>query len=802
MGKIKKCIVPACPSATPTKHVFLISKSRREWFKIIGENEINTGYVCEDHFSDKNFTNSLNNRLKKDAFPDKLIINEEEVREQIPNYCIPVERSQVLVKRLGVKRVKELNVHENFFYKCTRRQKSQICKLKTLASKSQQNLRRALKVANTSFYRNLEQNLGNTGFKFFLAQTRNCLKLNRGYRWTTEDKIFALALYKRGARSYRFLQRFFKLPSKSTIQETLSKFIFDTGINDDMLHKLEISIQNLKPIDRVCSLIFDEISLAKGCVLDPRLKKVTGYVDLGSLGRKNILADHALVFMVNGLHKIWKQPIAYYFTKNSISTDSLKQIIVEIISKLQSIGLKIVCCLADQGATNAAALKQLVERNGSVENQFFLVNGDKIAVMHDPPHLLKNIRNALLHYNIQFDSHKIAKWEHIQNCYEIDSKNKFRMLYKINPEHLHLAKSFLKMRVCIAARTMSHTMAATISTMVAGGLLPADAFNTAEFVASIDKLFDSFNGTKPYLEKNKILKSCINRRSGHITFWNKMILEMQNWKFIDKITGEIRKTPKCLNGWISTMRGIKTVWQICEGEGFKFLRGRALNQDPIENLFSIIRQCGHSNINPTPYQFGNHLKSIILNSLIAPRAKNPNCEDDEGKILNTLQSFLDDATVEKTSNNLVLNEWNIPNSPVHLDFIDKQALAYVCGFLIKKVNIQNCYRCKNSVSSPNLEEQHIFTYFKEFSDKLRVLNYVSRDFLHLIAQIYNIIYILVLPNYGFENNIKEKIIHCLNQNLSLDWFQCPIHLGNFKNNVFQNSINLLFKKFYSDQTKF
>ena len=36
------------------------------------------------------------------------------VGEQSSNYCIPVERSQVLLKILGLKRVKEMNASEKF----------------------------------------------------------------------------------------------------------------------------------------------------------------------------------------------------------------------------------------------------------------------------------------------------------------------------------------------------------------------------------------------------------------------------------------------------------------------------------------------------------------------------------------------------------------------------------------------------------------------------------------------------------------------------------------------------------------
>lgn len=43
-----------------------------------------------------------------------------------------------------------------------------------------------------------------------------------------------------------------------------------------------------------------------------------------------------------------------------------------------------------------------------------------------------------------------------------------------------------------------------------------------------------------------------------------------------------------------------------------------------------------------------------------------------------------------------------------------QAVAYVCGILIKKINLSECINCKNCLLTENLE--HILTMFKEFDD--------------------------------------------------------------------------------------
>ncbi|ERL91401.1 hypothetical protein D910_08733 [Dendroctonus ponderosae] len=124
--------------------------------------------------------------------------------------------------------------------------------------------------------------------------------------------------------------------------------------------------------------------------LEESTKKFVGCVDKGSLGRTNDLADHALLFMAQGVTQKWKQPISYYFTKNTISAADLQTLISEVIRDLANIGLHVKCTVCHQGPTNVSALRQKTENNF-----FFIENGNKIYIFYDSPHLLKSTRNAL-----------------------------------------------------------------------------------------------------------------------------------------------------------------------------------------------------------------------------------------------------------------------------------------------------------------------------------------------------------------------------------------------------------------------
>lgn len=93
---------------------------------------------------------------------------------------------------------------------------------------------------------------------------------------------------------------------------------------------------------------------------DIKIEKVLEYVDLGAIwGEKNEIADHALVLMIHGLKKTWKQPIAFYFTKGTIKRSQLKLLIAEIIVTLQGISLKVLTRIYEQGLTNRAAIIEL-----------------------------------------------------------------------------------------------------------------------------------------------------------------------------------------------------------------------------------------------------------------------------------------------------------------------------------------------------------------------------------------------------------------------------------------------------------
>jgi len=81
----------------------------------------------------------------------------------------------------------------------------------------------------------------------------------------------------------------------------------------------------------------------------------------------------------------------------------------------------------------------------------------------------------------------------------------------------------------------------------------------------------------------------------------------------------------------------------------KFLKTRNINQDPVENLFGMIRSYRHivygrRHINPTCNQFHGSYKTLLINNLTSKRSMDINCESkNDGYLLFTLKNFVKDV---------------------------------------------------------------------------------------------------------------------------------------------------------------
>jgi hypothetical protein len=83
------------------------------------------------------------------------------------------------------------------------------------------------------------------------------------------------------------------------------------------------TVQKMFAEDCVCCIIFDEISVSENLHYNQKFGCIEGSEDLGSHSRTSSFANHALVFMLCGLRKRWKQPVAYYLIHGNTKGEML-----------------------------------------------------------------------------------------------------------------------------------------------------------------------------------------------------------------------------------------------------------------------------------------------------------------------------------------------------------------------------------------------------------------------------------------------------------------------------------------------
>jgi len=144
--------------------------------------------------------------------------------------------------------------------------------------------------------------------------------------------------------------------------------------------------------------MFDKMSIREHLHFNQKIDCIEGFENLRSHGRTSSIANHALVFMPRGLHKRWKQPVAYYLICGSTKCEMLVNFLMEILDACHhNARLIVVATMCDVSANSVKALKHL---GVSEKTPFFRFCDQEIAAAFDLPHLLKCTHNLFLKHEV------------------------------------------------------------------------------------------------------------------------------------------------------------------------------------------------------------------------------------------------------------------------------------------------------------------------------------------------------------------------------------------------------------------
>ncbi len=557
--------------------------------------------LCSRHFEESQFTSSAKNRLIKTALPTLFDVANCPSR-------ISSTRKRAVTKHVAAEKMPVTkNTPPTPTKKKLERAKAKISNLQTaVRSKNRAIKRLQKKILDSrkveSVIDAMKQYLQPDEHELVALQMRLSIKKRRVYN--DAFKAFAVGMYFKSPSAYRFMQTRFHLPCKATICSWMSKIQFRQGLCDNLMKMLKVRTQRMNEEDRICTLMMDEVSLKRGLEYDSKQDKVIG------VNSKGEYESGALVLLASGLKKYWRQAFSYHFVKNNMPAESLVPILLQSLSELKALGLKVVVICSDQGSNFWSLLSILgVDK----DKPYFEHDGQVVFVCADVPHLIKNVRNCLSANDIVSSLGK-ADWNVILELYERDKKQEIRLCPKLRKKHFELGGFGAKMKVSTATQTISRSVSAAILTYSGFGQLGPHAQSTAHTLQWFNDLFDCLNSSKK-IGKTRFQKGLtLPEDETLFPFLNKCKAWLSEMKIFRKTGKDVTNNFRFIQGWLLTINTITQLSKILHRDyDFQYLLTRRFCTDPLENLFCIIRSGRGFDQNPTCYGFAQSFKHAVTN---------------------------------------------------------------------------------------------------------------------------------------------------------------------------------------------
>lgn len=198
---------------------------------------------------------------------------------------------------------------------------------------------------------------------------RNYHREKEGRRYTDDERLLCLSIFKRSAATYRYLCTFLPLPAPRRLRYILRNIELGCGFTTTMKNCLrEICNRISDPQEKVCIFMWDEVSLQPQVQYCQKDDKIVGLEDWSSK-RTSQYADKALVFMLRGIKSGWKIPLSYYYSQYQTKTPQLTTCIRENHNEATKAGFLIVATVCDQGSSNMGAIKLLQQETNKIREE-------------------------------------------------------------------------------------------------------------------------------------------------------------------------------------------------------------------------------------------------------------------------------------------------------------------------------------------------------------------------------------------------------------------------------------------------
>lgn len=305
-------------------------------------------------------------------------------------------------------------------------------------------------------------------------------------------------------------------------------------------------------------------------------------------------------------------------------------------------------------------------------------------------------------------------------------------------------------------------------------------------------MFDSVNGNALFAKDGiPPLRTAVSTRSAHVTFWKEAYAKLRRLRYIHKATKKPTPSVPSLHNWIVTIRGMEALWTRLKSMGFKYVKLRMVNQDPLENFFGAIRAHGQRFVSPTCWQFDGLFKTLLVNNASSVHSIGANCEQDDGHFLSPFESFVKDSITKMPSPMTIDNNIVLPETPQTYEEntqMGKTTRLYYAGWLARKLLrslkiASDCSLCKASLMDGNVNSTaYEGIQMREFNKRKPSLAYPNDDFFERGYVRADNFLRREVPKMCFKSKIGAILRERVRNTLDFEWLKCEIHKKKLSNN--------------------
>jgi hypothetical protein len=311
--------------------------------------------------------------------------------------------------------------------------------------------------------------------------------------------------------------------------------------------------------------------------------------------------------------------------------------------------------------------------------------------------MLKLARNALAELGTLRNSKGgVIRWCYIQKLVELQQKEGLHLANKLTNTHIQWHK--LKMKVKIAAQTLSSSVADALQFLSAVDAEFKDVEDTVQFIRYIDMAFDILNTRSSF---GKGFKSPLRIANLHV--WESQLQDISEYLAgLCSYDGQLLSTHRRRTFVLGFRTSITSIVSLSKelltrtDNKFDYVLTFKMSQDHIECLFSKIRSMGGFNNNPNVVQFKAALRKLLVKQQISasPAA---NCADSSisGAIFelkwSKRTSPLDDERFQQTESIEGEDMFAVLND---LSTVQSNILYYIGGYIIRRLSRElSCASC-------------------------------------------------------------------------------------------------------------